>query len=139
MPKNPSSTPPFRGLRSLDPRKLAIKAGAEGAGAIAVNGLILSLSVLEKTAGAIPPPAGSIVKGTLGGLLQVIDIIKVIYAVLISKASSNMTILQTTTQNVDDINQLIDRVKTLELSIFRPLKGKAAPESTIQLVTDFAE
>ena len=87
----------------------------------------------------IPPPAGSVIKGTLGGLLQVVDIIKVIYATPISEKFSNMAILQTTIQNVDDISQLIDRVKTLERSIFRPLKGKAIPESTIELVTNFAE
>ena len=57
----------------------------------------------------------------------------------IGEVFSNMAILQTTIKNVDDINQLTDQVKTLERSIFRPLKGKDIPESTIQLVTDFAE
>src|SRR5436190_19599963 len=103
------------------------------ADSIAVEGLILSLSVLKETADAIPPPAGSLIKGTLGGLLRVVDIVRVICATPISEKISDMTILQTSIQNVSDINQLVDRVKTLERSIFRPLKGKVIPKSTIEL------
>jgi hypothetical protein len=129
MPSNPLSVSRLRSKqRAEDPR------------AIAVSGLILSLSVLKETADAIPPPAGFIIKGTLGGLLQVVDIVKVIYATLICEKFSNVIILQTTNQNVNDINQLIERVNTLEQSIFRPLKGKESiSKSTTELVTKFAE
>jgi hypothetical protein len=71
-------------FRLPDSHKSA-KGKAEDARAIAVSGLILSLSVLKETADAIPPPAGSIIKGTLGGLLQVIDIVGVIYVTPISE------------------------------------------------------
>src|ERR1700722_8999679 len=86
MQNNPLSTSRFR-FPAL--RKSAVKAGAEKPGAIAVNGLILSLSVLKETADVIPFPAGSIIKGSVGGFLQVVDIIRVIYATPISEEFSN--------------------------------------------------
>jgi hypothetical protein len=76
MPKNLLSRFPL-----TDSHKSA--KGTEDERAIAVSGLILSLSVLNETADAIPPPVGSIIKGTLGGLLQIVDIVKVFYATLI--------------------------------------------------------
>ena len=60
--------------------KRAGKKRAENVRSTAVAGLIVSLSVLKEAAGAIPPPAGPLVKGTLIGLLQVVDIVQVIYA-----------------------------------------------------------
>src|ERR1700722_16870116 len=83
MQNNPSSSSRFR---FPAPRKSAVM---EKPGAIAVNGLILSLSVLKETADVIPFPAGSIIKGSVGGFLQVVDIIQVIYATPISEEFSN--------------------------------------------------
>lgn len=134
MPKNPSPLSRF-----LSSDKSAAKARAKEASAIAVEGLIASLSVLEVVADAISPPAGSIIKGTASGLRRVADIFKVFHATPISRTFSNMATFQTTIQNIDDIKQLINRVNTLERSIFRPLKGRAVPQSTIQLITNFAE
>jgi hypothetical protein len=72
-------------LLSVPISRFRLKGKTKDARAVAVSGLILSLSVLKETADAIPPPAGSIIKGTLGGLLLVVDVIKVIYATLISE------------------------------------------------------
>ncbi|KAI9454324.1 hypothetical protein F5148DRAFT_1229884 [Russula earlei] len=60
--------------------KRAGKKRAKNVRSTAVAGLIVSLSVLKETTVAIPPPAGSIIKGSLIGLLQVVDIVQVIYA-----------------------------------------------------------
>ncbi len=76
----------------LASHKSAAKGGAEEAGAVAFEGLIVSLRVLKETADAIPAPVGSIIKGTVGGFLQVVDTINVIYATLISEKFSNIAI-----------------------------------------------
>jgi len=127
-------------FRSPDIHKSDAKR-AENGRLIAVEALILSLSALKQTVDTIPPPAGLIIAGSLTGLLRVLDIVKVSlqFDMFISGKRSDMTTLQTTGQNANDIDQLVNRVKTLERSIFRPLRNKAIPESTVELVTNFAK
>jgi hypothetical protein len=110
------------------------------ASAIAVSGLKRSLEILKESTDVISSPVGPVVKGAVGGLLEVVSIAEVLYAMLRCEEVSDPPLFQTAVQNIEEIDQLINRVDTLERSIFRPLQGKKAiPKSTIELVTDFAK
>jgi hypothetical protein len=68
-------------LRDSDKYTENRRAKDEDARETAISGLRLTLDVLKDTADAIPPPAGPVIKGVLGGFLQVVDIVKVVGAI----------------------------------------------------------